>query len=97
MYSNSSDIVVVDATDCGSGGGGSTQLWPDRAVAAGSGGGSRISKTTAWIWRRGGRSMWERCPNTMRQRRGVGDGGSGAVWEASASGDQTVSFDLLTA
>jgi hypothetical protein len=28
---------------------------------------------------------------------GVDDGGSGAVWEASASGDQIESFDLLTA
>jgi hypothetical protein len=28
---------------------------------------------------------------------GVVDGGSGAVWEASAGGDQTESFDLLTA
>jgi hypothetical protein len=28
---------------------------------------------------------------------GVGDGGSGAVWEASAGGDQTESFDLLMA
>jgi hypothetical protein len=30
MRSNSSDIVVVDAADCGSGGGGSAQLRPDQ-------------------------------------------------------------------
>jgi hypothetical protein len=29
--------------------------------------------------------------------RGVGDGGSEAVWEASVGGDQMESFDLLTA
>jgi hypothetical protein len=29
--------------------------------------------------------------------RGVGDGGSGAVWEAIAGGDKTESFDLLMA
>jgi hypothetical protein len=29
--------------------------------------------------------------------RGIDDGGSGAVWEASAGGDQTESFDLLMA
>jgi hypothetical protein len=79
MRSNSSDIVVVDAADCGSGGG------------------SRISKAAVWIWRRGGRPMRERRPSTMRQRRGVSDVGSGAVWEASAGGDQTESFELLMA
>jgi hypothetical protein len=30
MRSNSSDIVVVDAADCGSDGGGSVQLRPDQ-------------------------------------------------------------------
>jgi hypothetical protein len=29
--------------------------------------------------------------------RGVSDGGSGVMWEASAGGDQTESFDLLMA
>jgi hypothetical protein len=30
MRSNSSDVIVVDAADCGSGGGGSAQLRPDQ-------------------------------------------------------------------
>jgi hypothetical protein len=44
MHSNSSDVAVVDAMDCGFGGGGSTQLRPDRCdsgvigAAVGSGG-----------------------------------------------------------
>jgi hypothetical protein len=54
MRSNNSDVVVVDAADCGSDGGGSVQLQPDqcgsgviRAVAGWGGGGSRINTTTA--------------------------------------------------
>jgi hypothetical protein len=76
MRSNSSDVVVVDAADCGSGGGGSTQLRPDQCgggvikATAGSGGGSRISTAAAWIWRRGDRSMRERRTSTTRRRRG---------------------------
>jgi hypothetical protein len=42
-----------------------------------------------------------RCGRGVLARRdddgGVGDGGSGVVWEASAGGDQAESFDLLTA
>jgi hypothetical protein len=30
MHSNSSDVIVVDVADCGSGGGGSAQLRPDQ-------------------------------------------------------------------
>jgi hypothetical protein len=40
-----------------------------------------------------GRGILARCVDDG----GVGNGGSGAVWEASAGGDQTESFDLLTA
>jgi hypothetical protein len=60
--------------DCGSGGGGSAQLWPDRygggviGGAGRSGGGSWISTAVAWIWRRGGRPMRERYPSTTRRR-----------------------------
>jgi hypothetical protein len=39
MHSNNSDIIVVDAVDCGSGGGGLTQLRPNQC-----GGSSQISK-----------------------------------------------------
>jgi hypothetical protein len=55
MHSNSSDVVVVDAADCGFGGGGSAQLQLDRCgggvigAVTGSGGGGRISTATAWI------------------------------------------------
>jgi hypothetical protein len=71
MRSNNGDVIVVDAADCGSDGGGSTQLRPDQCgggvigVAVGSGGGSRISTAAAWIWCRGGRPMQERRPSMM--------------------------------
>jgi hypothetical protein len=42
-----------------------------------------------------------RCGRGILARRGddggVGDGGSRVMWEASVGGDQTESFDLLTA
>jgi hypothetical protein len=103
MRSNSSDIVVVDATDYGSSNGGSAQMWPDQCggsvigAMARSGDGSQISKAAAWIWRKGDRPMQERHPSMTRRQRGIGDGGSGAMWEASAGGDVTESFDLLIA
>jgi hypothetical protein len=103
MCSNSSDIVVVNVADYGSSSGGSAQMWPDQCcgsvigATAGLGGGSQISKAAMWIWRRGDRLMRERHPSTTRRRRSIGDGGSGAVWEASAGGDVTESFDLLIA
>jgi hypothetical protein len=103
MRSNSSDVVVVHAMDCGSGGGVLAQLRADQCgggvikAAVGSCGDNRISMTAVWIWHRGGRPMRERRPTTMRRQRGVGGDGSGAVWEASASGDQTENFGLLTA
>jgi hypothetical protein len=103
MRSNNSDVAVVDAMDCGSGGGGSTQLWPDRCgggvirATGGSDGGGWISTVVAWICAgavgRCERGILARCDDNG----GVGDGGSGAVWEASAGDDQTESFDLLTA
>jgi hypothetical protein len=46
MGSNNNNAIVVDAVDCGSGGGGSAQLWPDQCgggvigAATGSGGSS---------------------------------------------------------
>jgi hypothetical protein len=89
MRSNSSDIAVIDAMDCGSDGGGSTQLRPDQCggdvigAAAGSGGGNRISTAAAWIWRRGGRPMRGRRPNTTRRRRG-----RQRRWEWSCVGGQ---------
>jgi hypothetical protein len=55
MRSNNNDVVVVDAADCGSGGGGSAQLRPNQCsggvigAAAGSGSDSRISTVAAWI------------------------------------------------
>jgi hypothetical protein len=55
MRSNSSNVVVVDAADCGFGSGGSAQLWPDQCgsgvigVATGSGSGSQISTAVTWI------------------------------------------------
>jgi hypothetical protein len=101
MRSNSNDVVVVDAMDCGSGGGGSAQLRPDRGSggvirAAGGSGSGRIGR------RRGsGAGVVGRCWRGILARRdddrGIDDGGRGAVWEASAGGDQTESFDLLTA
>jgi hypothetical protein len=78
MHSNSSDVIVVDVADCGSGGGGSAQLRPDQygggviGAAAESGGGSRISTAAAWIWRRGGRPMRERRPSTTGASMTVG-------------------------
>jgi hypothetical protein len=45
--------AVVDRRSCGL-----------ISAAAGSGGGSQISTAAAWIWRRGGRLMRERCPST---------------------------------
>jgi hypothetical protein len=89
MRSNSSDVVVVDNADCGSNGGGSAQLRPDQCgegvigAATGSGGGSRISTTVAWIWRRGGRPMRERRPSTTRRR-----WGRRRRWEWSCVGGQ---------
>jgi hypothetical protein len=77
MRSNSSDVVVVGAADCGSGGGRSAQLRPNQCgggvirAAAGSSGG-RISTAAAWIWRRGGRPMWERRPSTIGASMTVG-------------------------
>jgi hypothetical protein len=69
MRSNSSNVVVVDAADCGFGSGGSAQLWPDQCgsgvigVATGSGSGSQISTAVTWIWRKGGRPMREMRPS----------------------------------
>jgi hypothetical protein len=93
---------MVDAMDRGSGGGGSAQLRPDRCgggvigVAGGSGS-DRIGRR-----RRGsGAGAVGRCGRGILARRdddgGIGDGGSGAVWETSVGGDQTERFDLLTA
>jgi hypothetical protein len=96
MRSNSSDIAVVDAMDCGSGGDGSAQLWLDRC-----GGGVIGAAAAESAWQRCGsgigavdrcrRGVLARCDNDG----GVSDGGSGAMWEASAGDDQTKSFDLL--
>jgi hypothetical protein len=63
---------------------------PDRAAAA-----------ESVRQRRGsGIGAVDRCGRGVLARRnddgGVSDGGSGAVWEVSAGGDQTESFDLLT-
>jgi hypothetical protein len=50
MRSNNSDVIVVDAANCGSGSGGSAQLRPDQCggsvigAAAGSGGDGRIGR-----------------------------------------------------
>jgi hypothetical protein len=89
---------VVDAVDCGSDGGGSAQLWPDRC---GSGVIEAATTESARRWRGSGAGAVGRYGRDVLARRdddgGVGDGGSGAVWEASAGGDQTESFDLLTA
>jgi hypothetical protein len=104
MRSNNNDVAVVDAMDCGSGGGGSAQLWPDR-YGGGVIGGGRADRAaaaeSARRWRGSGAGAVGRCGRGILARRdddrGVGDGGSGAVWEASAGDDQTESFDLLTA
>jgi hypothetical protein len=58
MRSNISDIAVVDAMDCGSGG--------VISAAVGLGGDSQISMVAAWIRHRGGQPMRERRPCTMR-------------------------------
>jgi hypothetical protein len=96
MHSNSSDIAVVDAMDCCSDGGGSTQLRPDQC------GGDVIgaAATGSARWRHGsGAGAVGRCEGGVLTRRdddgGVNDGGSGAVWEASAGGDPMESFDPL--
>jgi hypothetical protein len=89
---------VVDVANCGSGGGGSSQLRSDQC---GSGViGAAVAKSARR--RRGsGAGAVGRCGRGILARHdddgGVDDGGSGAVWEASAGGDQTKSFDLLTA
>jgi hypothetical protein len=89
MRSNNSDVIVVNAANYGSNGGGSAQLRPDQCggsvigAAAGSGGGSRISKAAVWIWHRGGRPMWERRPRTTRRRQG-----HRRWWEWSCVGGQ---------
>jgi hypothetical protein len=84
--------------DCGSGGGGSVQLRPVQC------GGSVIGAAateSARRWRGSGVGVVGRCGRGILARhdddRGISDGGSGAVWGPSASGDQTESFDLLTA
>jgi hypothetical protein len=91
MRSNSNDVVVVDAMDCGSGGGRLVQLRLDRC------GGGRIGRRR----RRSGTGAVGRCGRGILARcdddGGVDDGGSGAVWEASAGEDQTERFDLLMA
>jgi hypothetical protein len=98
MRSNNNDVAVVDAMDCGSGGSGSAQLRPDWR------GGSVIGAAAAKSARRqrgSGAGVVGRCGRGILARRdddrGIDDSGSGAVWEASAGGDQTESFDLLTA
>jgi hypothetical protein len=70
---------VVDAADCGSGGGGSAQLWPDRC-----GGGVIRTATESARRRRGsGAGAVGRCGRCVLARcdddEGVGDGGSGVV------------------
>jgi hypothetical protein len=102
MRSNSSDVVVVDAMDCGSGGGESVQLRPDRCSGQIGWRPNRAATAESARRRRGsGAGAVGRCGRGILARRdddgGVSDSGSGAVWEASAGGDQTESFDLLTA
>jgi hypothetical protein len=98
MRSNSSDVDVVDAMDCGSGGGGSAQLRPNRC-----GGGviGAAAVESAQRRRGSGTGAVGRCGRGILARHDddgcVDDGGSGTVWEANAGGDQTESFDLLTA
>jgi hypothetical protein len=69
MRSNNSDVAVVDAADCGSGGGGLAQLRLDRAATAESA-----------RWRRGsGAGAVGRCERGVLAQRdgdgGVSDGG----------------------
>jgi hypothetical protein len=77
-------------------GGGRIGQRPDRAV-----GRSEAATEAARRWCGSGAGAVSRCGRGILARRdddgGVGDGGSGAMWEASAGGDQTESFDLLTA
>jgi hypothetical protein len=79
---------VVDAADCGSGGGRSAQLRPDQC---GSGVIGAAAAESARRWRGSGAGAVGRCGRSVLARRdddgGVGDGGSGAVWEVSAGGD----------
>jgi hypothetical protein len=87
MRSNSNDVAVVDAMDCSFGGGGGVI-------------GAAAAKSARR--RRGsGAGAVDRCGRGILAQRdddgGVGDGGSEAVWEASAGGDQMESFDLLMA
>jgi hypothetical protein len=88
MRSNNSDVVVVDAADCGSGGGGSAQLRPDQC-----GGGviGVAAAKSARRWRGSGARVVDRCGRGLLARRdddgGVGDGWSEVVWGASAGGD----------
>jgi hypothetical protein len=96
MCSNSSNVIVIDATDYGSDGGGSTQLRLDqcdggviRAAAANSA--RRRCGSGAGAVGQCGRGVLARCDGDA----GDDNGESGAVWEASAGGDQTESFDLL--
>jgi hypothetical protein len=98
MRSNTSNVIVVVAVDCGSGGGGSAQLRPDQCGSSVIGAATAKSATR----RRGSDAgAVDRCGRGVLARHnddeGVDDGGSGAVWEASAGGDQTESFDLLMA
>jgi hypothetical protein len=64
-------------------------------------GGSGTAVESAWRRRGSSTGAVGRCGRGVLARRdddrGDSDGGSGAVWEASAGGDQTESFDLLTA
>jgi hypothetical protein len=88
MRSNSSDIALVDATDCGSDDGTSTQLLPDRCSGGVIG---AAAAESARRWRGSGVGAVDRYGRGVLARRdddgGVSDGGSGAVWEASAGGD----------
>jgi hypothetical protein len=86
---------VVDDADCGSGSGGSAQLRPDQC----GGGVIGAAAESARRQRGSGAGAVSRCGSGVLARcdGGVDDGGSGAVWEASAGGDQTESFDLLMA
>jgi hypothetical protein len=60
-----------------------------------------VAAESAWRRRGSGAGAVSRCGRGVLARRdddgGVDDGGSGAVWEGSASGDQMERFDLLTA
>jgi hypothetical protein len=69
---------------------------PDQAT-----GGSAVAAEAARRRHGSGVGAVGRCKRRFLEQRnddgGIGDGGSGAVWEASASGDQTESSDLLMA